>query len=93
MAPNINLSKIDTELERIKASFLKILIAVALMGTSVYLALPFLETILNSNNFKALWQITIVGILGTLVYFIITLLLGLSEAKTIISFFKKEAEN
>jgi len=83
----------DFDLERIKASFLKILIAVALMGTSVYLALPFLETILNSNNFKALWQITIVGILGTLVYFIITLLLGLSEAKTIISFFKKEAEN
>ncbi len=83
----------DFDLERIKTSFSKILIAVALMGTSIYLTLPFLETILNSNSFKALWQITIVGILGTLVYFIATLLLGLSEAKTIISFFKKEAEN
>ncbi len=83
----------DFDLERIKTSFLKILIAVTLMGASIYLALPFLETILNSNSFKALWQIIIVSILGALVYFITTLLLGLSEAKTIISFFKKEAEN
>jgi len=83
----------DFDLERIKTSFLKILIAIALMGVSIYLILPFLETTFNSNNFKALWQITIIGILGTLIYFVSTLLLGLSEAKTIISFFKKESEN
>ncbi len=81
------------DLERIKTSFLKILIAITLMGGSIYLVSPFLETIFDSNNFKALWQTTIVGILGTLIYFIATLLLGLPEAKTIISFFKKGAGN
>ena len=83
----------DFDLERIKTSFLKILVAIILMGVGIYFVLPFLETILGSNSFKALWQIMIIGVLGTLIYFITTLLLGLSEAKTILSFFKKRVEN